>query len=484
MKKVKVLILIFSIACTNSSLAYAEEQEKPNILLILSDDHSVPHIGCYGDENCLKFNITPNLDSFAKESMMFTRAYAIAPQCAPNRISLFTGRSPVSTRTSRFAQPAQKDIIFFTDILRNNGYWVGLEGRSHHLHGRNSFPDYVGEQFEESDMFVYDRLDHCQISRTKWELLSSVPETFSIVIDEIPEDKPFFLYFGFNQPHRGWGDDITGIDPNELKLPADWPDLPEIREDYAKYLTELRDLDWGFGQIDSVLESRGLKENTIVIFMGDNGEALLRGKGTLYQRGINVPLIIRWPKKIKAQTVSDALISVIDFAPTLLDAAELVPHEKMTGVSFLPELMEKEWQERKYVFAERSWQGGFLTRSDGFDLSRTVISEYFQLIYNVLPDRPYSPADMGKTEVWKQLMAKRDSLDELFQRLYFQNPRPIIEIYDLKNDPFQLNNLSGKPEIKKIEDELCKELDKWLIREGDFVPIISDIKELKMKNRR
>jgi N-sulfoglucosamine sulfohydrolase len=479
--KAKPLILTISLIVLSGKIGIpvlAAEKMKPNILFILSDDHSVPHVGCYGDENCLKFDITPNLDAFAKESMAFTRAYTTAPQCAPSRVSIFTGRSPISTRTSRFGQPAQKETVLFTDILKQNGYWVGVDGRGHHLDGRNVSRRHVKEQFEASEMFVHDRFDHVEIGRTSNQWLSKVPDSFSALIDETPRDQPFFLYYIFNQPHRPWTKDISGINPDELKLPPDWPDIPEVREDYARYLSDLRNMDWGFGQIDSILEARGLKDNTIVVFMGDNGEALLRGKGTLYSRGINVPLIIRWPEKIKPHTMSDIMISGEDIAPTLLQIAGLEPIDEMTGVSFLPELLGERLEEREYVFAERSWQGGYLTRADGFDLIRTVISENYQFIYNVLPDRPYAPCDMGDKDVWKKMQQDVDMLSEQHRKLYFQNPRPIVEFYDLRNDPFQLENLWGNSEIKEIEKKLRIELDKWIIREGDFVPIMDELSGL------
>ena len=461
----------------------ALEKAKPNILLVLSDDHSVPHVGAYGDENSLTFEITPHPDALAKESMVFTRAYTTAPQCAPSRVSIFTGRSPIATRTSRFTQPAQKETSFFTDILKQNGYWVGLGGRGHHLHGRSFVRPHIKEQFEESEMFVYDRFDHIEVGRTSNQSLPKVPESFSALLDKIPGNQPFFLYFGFSQPHRPWPKDISGINPDELKLPPDWPDLPEVREDYARYLADLRDMDWGIGQIDSILEARGLKDNTIVVFMGDNGEALLRGKGTLYTRGINVPLIIRWPDKIKPQTTSDIMISGEDIAPTLLQMVGLQPTDEMTGVSFLPALRGEQTNEREYVFAERSWQGGYLTRSDGFDLIRTVISKDYQFIYNILPDRPYSPADMGSAkdgspDVWKRMQEDQGELSERHRKLFFQYPRPIVELYDLKNDPFQLENLAGNAETKEIEKNLRRALDKWIIREGDFVPIMDELREL------
>ena len=154
----------------------AAEKVKPNFLFILSDDHSVPHVGAYGDENSLKFKITPHLDALAKESMVFTRAYTTAPQCAPSRVSIFTGRSPIATRTSRFTQPVQKETLFFTDILKQNGYWVGLGGRGHHLHGRSFVRPHIKEQFEESEMFVDDRFDHIEVRRTSNQSLPKVRE--------------------------------------------------------------------------------------------------------------------------------------------------------------------------------------------------------------------------------------------------------------------------------------------------------------------
>ncbi len=170
----------------------AAEKVKPNFLFILSDDHSVPHVGAYGDENSLTFEITPHLDALAKESMVFTRVYTTAPHCAPSRVSIFTGRSPIATRTSRFAQPAQKETLFFTDILKQNGYWVGLGGRGHHLHGRSSVRPHIKEQFEESELFVYDRFDHIDVGKSHGRSLAKIPESFSALIDKIPGNQPFF----------------------------------------------------------------------------------------------------------------------------------------------------------------------------------------------------------------------------------------------------------------------------------------------------
>lgn len=215
----------------------ASAVDKLNILLILSDDHSVPHVGCYdGGVNCRRFNLTPHLDTLAGEGMRFDRAYTAAPQCSPSRISIFAGRSPVALGVTRFAQPAPPDVRFFTDVLRENGYWVGLDGRHQHLDGKGRDAEHIQQALIDAGLRnLESRFDHfARASGTKGESLSRVGEKIDAVLDEVPAEKPFFLYFGFNQAHRRFGEDHDGIDPAQLKLPPDWPDLPEVRIDYAQ----------------------------------------------------------------------------------------------------------------------------------------------------------------------------------------------------------------------------------------------------------
>lgn len=475
--------------CFASAKAHdrANADDHPNILLILSDDHSLPHLGSYGCSNCQENQLTPNLDSFSGESMRFNRAYTASPQCAPSRASIFAGRSPIGIRATRFAQPAAVGTRFFTDLLREAGYWIGLDGRHQHLDGKNRDADHISHMLDQLHLRGKEfesRFDHfVRGTSTKGEALNTISTVFGEILNKAPSDKPFFIYFGFNQPHRRWGKDHDGIDPARLTLPPDWPDLPEVRLDYARYLAEIRDLDAGFGQIMHTLEIRELTKDTIVIFMGDNGEALLRGKGTLYQRGIHVPLIIRWPDIIKPG-VSEALVSGTDLAPTLLDCAGLKPAPGMTGKSFKPLLTGHPMQERTEVYAERGWHWGPITRSDGFDLSRTIITRDFHFIYNALPDRTYTPVDMARNnsawEAIKKAHAEAE-LDPFLQDLYFRNPRPIFELFNLKLDPFQLNNLAGDPDFEAIESSLRQKLDLWMIGEGDYLPLPSHARETSRK---
>ena len=452
---------------------------KPNILLILSDDHSVPHLGCYGSTNCKRFNITPHLDALAAEGMRFDRAYTSAPQCAPSRISIFAGRSPVGLGVTRFAQPARRDVPFFTDVLRKNGYWTGLDGRHQHLDGRQRDSEHVQETLVALGMRSLDsRFDHfVRAARTKGHDLARVPNRIAAALDKVPSGVPFFLYFGFNQPHRGFGDDHENIDPSKLDLPPDWPDLPEVRVDYARFLDEVRDLDAGVGAIMKLLRDRGLEDSTLVIFMGDNGEALFRGKGTLYDRGTHVPLIVRWPGVVEPGSASEALVSGVDLARTILAAAGLESPAGMTGISFLPELRGEEFSGRQYVFAERGWHWGPITRTDGFDLSRSITSKRYRYIYNALPERGYTPVDMPEKDAWLAVQSahRAGQLSPLHDRLYFRNPRPVLELYDLAEDPHELENLVGKEGMSAIEKALRIELERWMIRESDFLPLPTDV---------
>ncbi|MDG2167733.1 MAG: sulfatase [Opitutales bacterium] len=462
----------------------ATAADRPNILLILSDDHSFPHLGAYSNVNCIENNITPNLDALAKEGMLLNRAYTPSPQCAPSRASIFAGRSPIGIAATRFAQPARSGTVFFTDLLRKSGYWVGLDGRHQHLDGRGNDLDHVSDALIQLGMrgeAFESRFDHfVQKASTKRDAVWTVDEKIEAALDKVDEGRPFFLYFGFNQPHRKWGEDHDNIDPSKLILPDDWPDLPEVRLDYARYLAEVRDLDSGMGLVEYVLEKRGLKENTIIIFMGDNGEALLRGKGTVLDRGTHVPLIVRWPGKVKAGTSSNSLISGIDLAATILEIAGVEKDPGMNGQSFLNLLLDKTHTPRDYVFAERGWHFGPIKRMDGFDLSRSVMNQKYLLIYNSIPERSYSPVDMSKNPVWLRMQALHDAgeLSDIHAQLYFQNPRPIFELYDLDEDPFQLSNLAGQSSVTEIEKTLRIEMDKWMIREGDYLPLPSHAHQL------
>lgn len=445
----------------------------PNILFVLSDDHSVPHMGCYDDPNV----ITPNFDKFSAEGVRFTRAYTTAPQCAPSRKSILTGRSPVALQQTLFTLPLQADAVMFPELLkREKGYYVGLAGRSHHLDGDSKEP-VLQEIHREHDLkTISRRFDYCKIAggMNGHELALNAVAQCREFLDSVPAGKPFFLQLCFSDPHRGWDDGFHPHrhDPSKLKLPAHYPDTAALRKDLAQYYDEVGRLDHSFGLVLAELEKRGLSGNTLVLFIGDNGAALLRGKGTLYEYGLNVPLLVRWPGVAKS-SVSSTLISGEDLAPTMLELAGITQPENITGRSFLAVLKGENFVPRTHVFGERGPHVGLPTASASFDQSRVIIGDRYKLIYNALWQIPYRPVDFAGTSAWNSIAAsdKDGTLKETFRRIYLAPTRPMFELYDLQRDPAELVNLYDSSEHAAIREELRKHLVEWMILERDHLPL-------------
>ena len=450
----------------------ASNANQPNILLILSDDHSAPHLGCYGDPN----TNTPNLDAFAAEGIRFDCAYTTSPQCMPSRASIFTGRSPVGISMTRFTAPLPRDVPTFMDSMRDAGYYTGLGRRWHHLDGRNNASGVDGRvQLAYNLRTMTDRVDFVESSADK-SLSGRTPQVMNEFFDECPDDKPFCLYIGFNDPHRSWTlrPDEYRPDPSGLQLPPQYPDTTEVREDLADYYGVLHRMDQEFASALQVLEDRGLRENTLVMFMGDNGAALLRGKGTLYEASCRVPLLAQWPGKTTPGSVSNELISGEDIAATVLDAAGLEPLDKMTGNSFCGLLTGGEHKSRSEVFTQRGAHGhGLPVHSASFDPSRAIRTEQYHLIYNAYWQIPYHPVDFSSKPIWEELVQlhEKGKLSDLHEKMYFSPTRPIFELYDSKDDPHELTNLADDPEYWAVRSDLIERMTEWMILERDFLPL-------------
>jgi len=459
-------VLCIALVQIHTSSALASAPDRPNILLIFSDDHSVPYLGCYGNPD-LK---TPNLDKMASEGALFHRAYTTAPQCVPSRAGILTGRSTVDIRMTRFSAPLAGDIKTFPEVLRENGYYTGICGRSYHLDGSGRKPEITIEAFDKYNLQTFrHRVDYLHQGRDK-----DVIKLFQEFLSRVPAGKPFFMWANFSDPHRIF--DATEYEPNpeKITLPTGFPDTKKVREDLAGHYGELQRLDHHVGLLLDELEKRGELDNTVIVFMGDNGAALFRGKGTLYEAGLNVPLIVRFPEKVEAGSVYQELISGEDIAPTLLDFASLNPLSEMTGKTFKPLLEGKKYDGHHYVFAERGPHGSGLPTSTGaFDLSRCIIGDRYKLIYRTIWQLPYHPVDFAGLPMWKELqqMALDGELEEPWSTIYFSPERPMFGLYDLEKDPHELDNLAGSVEFAKIEEGLKEALQEWMILNQDYLPL-------------
>ena len=452
--------------------ASAEDAVPPNILLLLSDDHSYPFLSCYGDGNVT----TPTIDRIAAEGMKFHRYFTAAPQCVPSRAALLTGRSPVAARMTRFSSPLPIDEITFPELLRQHGgYFTGVCGRSYHLDGSGQRSgERVSQLLQKHNLRTFaDRVDFLNTCPDP-----DVARTVGEFLDKRPAEKPFFLWANFSDPHHAWNAPAEfRPDPASLTLPPHWPDLPGMREQLADYCAEVNRLDRTIAGVLDVLTHRGLLDSTLIVFTGDNGAALPHGKGSLYDPGSNVPFIVRWPGVVMAGGDSRALLSGEDLGPTLLDAVGVKPHPRMSGISFLPLLKGEPHTLRKHIFVERGPHGSAPVTanmsSSGFDLSRAVRSDRFKFIYNCTPWIPYSPVDSAGGAAWTEIKAAHadNRLIPGASATYFTTPRPVYELYDLDANPSELTNLSGRPDVAEIEIELRTALAEKMILDFDYLPL-------------
>ena len=441
----------------------------PNIVLILSDDHTAEFTGCYGNRTAR----TPNLDRFAAGGMRFTKFFCAAPQCVPSRTAYLTGRSPVAARMSRFTSPLPPDVVTVPELLRSQkGYFTGICRRQFHLDGApgpNSRAIYQKYGLQTFD----SRVDFLDRQSPRDKTAQRVNEFF----DKRPAGKPYFLWVNFDDPHYPWDNLTGGVDAKTLTVPEWLPDLPGVREDLRRYYDEIGRMDGEFQLVLDIIEKRAGLDNTIIIFAGDNGCPFPHGKGSLYDPGLNVPFIVQWRGRIKPGSVADDLMSNEDVTPTLLEAAGIQKTKEMSGMSFLGRLRGSSYTPREHVFAQRLTHGSRPfqegTTTHTFDLSRMVRTNRYKLIYNCTPSMQYSPVDSYNEASWKEMSEENawGRLAPRFSKAYFTRSRPVFELFDLQSDPQEFNNIYGRAENAKLEHALKLALQEKMILDYDYLPL-------------
>ena len=427
MKYIYTLILCVTVS------TFAED--RPNILWLSAEDIS-PHLGCYGDLQA----ITPNLDQLAKEGTRYTHAFTTAGVCAPCRSGIITGmyQTTLGTHHMRCNAVLPKHIKPFTTYLRKAGYYCT----------NNSKKDY---QFREPK----DTWDESG-GKAHWRKRKS--------------GQPFFSVFNFTGCHESG---ISGEakyksvtqnlkasqrqDASELKLPPYYPDTPIVREDWKRNYELITAMDAWAGDLIKQLKDDGLYENTIIIFWSDHGVGLPRAKRWLYDSGTRVPLIVRQPAGEVG--VSDRLVSSIDFGPTVLKLAGLEIPKHMQGRSFI------EGRPRKYVFGARD------RMDERYDIIRSVRDKRYRYIRNYEPLKTYyqymNTPEKGATMKEIRRTAKAGKLPPA-AKLFMATSKPTEELYDLKNDPHEINNLVGNSKYTDKLVELRKAHSDWVKRTGDL----------------
>lgn len=451
MKKIQILFTTIVSYLGNvfllTSASFNTGNSKPNILFIMADDCTYNEIGCYGGKNAH----TPNIDNLAKEGLMFNRAYVGMSMSVPCRHELYTGlyqlESGAAWNHSR-ARPGTKSVFhYLTDL----GYRVGLAGKKH-VQPLDVFPYISVPGFEEN----------CVLANEEKEDVSGIKTFMSQ-----DNDEPFCLFVCSTNPHAPWTlGDPSVYPPNELILPATLGDTPQVREAYSRYLAEVTYFDRQVGEILKTLEETGLAENTIVMLSTEQGWQFSGGKWTNWDIGVHTGLIVKWPGVIEESSTTEALVQYADITPTLIDIARGDEIDGLSGNSFLKVLLGEKDDHREYVYCMHN----NIPEGRPYPI-RTIISKDYHYIQNLLPDSTYferhlEAAAHGENwwKSWKD--AARTSERERFLVDRFYN-RPSEELYSIKDDSNQFNNLSDSVEYVEIKGKLKRDLEKWMEEQND-----------------
>ena len=454
-------------------------KERPNILWITCEDIN-PYLGCYGDT----YAITPNLDKLAKEGILYTNAYATAPVCAPARSCLITGvyATTLGTQHLRSNIKLPKQIRCFPQHLRAAGYYCS-----------NNYK----KDYNFTDINVWDESSQTARWPRSFALRSKRRGKSGQPSPSEGRGQSFFSVFNFTSTHQG---QINGSDeefftkygsklkleerhdPAKVKLPPYYPDTLMVRKIWTRYYDLITFMDKQVGDLLGQLEADGLADSTIVFFFSDHGLGVPRHKRTLYDSGLHVPLIIRFPARYqnlcgtgfqpvktrprwpchKAGEKTDRLVSFVDFAPTVLSLAGLPIPDYMQGRVFLG---PKAGPPRKYIF-------GAASRVDeAYELSRSVRDKRYKYIRNYMPHLPYvQPSEYPDRAEIMQELRRAVKEEELAgpQKLFWQPTKPVEELYDTQADPHEIRNLADSPQHKRILERMRRVHRKWMIQTRDI----------------
>ena len=430
----------------------AQPAERPNILLVIADDWSSPDAAILGNSGVR----TPAFDRIAREGIRFTHAYAAAPSCTPSRGALLTGRWPHQLESGGnlwSALPAKFDT--YPDLLERAGYIVGLQGKGWgpgnvKASGRTRNP--AGPAFE----------------------------SFAAFLDQAPPDRPFAFWLGPSDPHRPYEAGAAaraGLRREQAQVPPTLPDVSAVRDDLLDYYAEVQRFDRALSDAVALLESTGRLDDTVVIVTSDNGRPFPRAKANLPDGGTRVPLAIRWPGAVAAGRVSDAFVSLVDLAPTVLEATGGTADGEMAGRSLMPLLRGTAPEGRDRVFLERE-RHAYVRAGNLSYPARGVRTGDYLYIRNLAPDRwpagdpvrvwsvgPFGDVDDGPSKRFV-LAYREDPAIAPFYELAFAK-RPAEELYALASDPHQLVNVAGQAAHASAQQQLRGMLDTWMRETGD-----------------
>ena len=456
--------MLLMVACESS------KKKKPlNVLWLVAEDLSPFYLNAYGDSRAP----TPNLDRLAREGVVYTNNFSVSGVCSPSRATLATGLYPNAMGAQNMRtlsqQPAAREagiidyqvvpppeVKMVSEIMRENGYYTSNNAKEDYQFFKSELA------WDESSIYAHWR-------------------------NRPNENIPFFSIFNFNVSHESsmWNFKKNLFDDAEfppdrsmkkwwikyedtrvpLQVPEDLevavpPYLPqnEIGENAMRRMyTNVMRMDKGVGKILCQLEEDGLLDQTIIVWYSDHGGPLPRQKRLLYDSGLRVPLIIRYPNKVRAGERDERLISFVDFPPTLLSMVDIQPPNYMQGQAFEGSFKSESPREFIHGHADRF--------DESVDMIRAVRNKRFKYLKNFYPNKPYYlPLDYRENmPVMQELLRLRDTgqLDEN-QALWFRQSKAVEELFDTENDPHELNNIANDPAYAEVLATLRVECERWM----------------------
>lgn len=431
----------------------AAQKKQPNILWLSTEDIS-PHLGCYGYPDAH----TPVLDNLASKGIKYTNACTVSGVCAPNRSTIITGVYANSLGTHH---------------MRSGGEGVKVSHKPHLPDFMKCFSEYIREagyyctnNYKEDYNFITPDSAWDESSKeAHWQ-------------NRPGDDTPFFAVFNYQFTHEGstrFSDErhsevTSKLTPDQRQgdgfdlesFPPYYADTQLQRSQWAQYYELITGLDYWVGDHLKALEEAGLAEDTIVFFWSDHGVGMPRAKRWVYDSGTHIPLIVYIPGKYRINnqgqpgTVDDQLVSSVDFAPTVLNMLDLPVPDYMQGRAFLGRNLKPE---REYVFAARD------RMDERYDIIRTVRDKKYRYVRNYQPYKPYHQymrsCENGPmmTEL-RKLSGDNELSPEAAQ--YFTQCKPLEELFDVENDPHQVNNLANDPDYADVKDRLWQAHLNWM----------------------
>jgi N-sulfoglucosamine sulfohydrolase len=427
----------------------AAEPAGKNVVLLIADDLGM-EVGCYGD----KAAKTPNIDALARTGTRFTRGFASVSSCSPSRAAILTGLPTHQSGQYGLAHAEHNFHTFRTvqsipRLLKPAGYRTGVIAKLH---------------VQPPEVYPWDV--EVKNNGRNGAVIAAAAKKF---IEE-SGDKPFFLLVGFTDPHRakrGFDSQnpLKGVptftfDPKGLPVPYFLPDRPDARADLADYYGSASRLDFGVGAVLDVLKQTGRDADTLVIFLSDNGMPFPGAKTTLYDPGLNLPLVIRAPGVKPA--VNRALVSWTDIAPTVLDWAGVKPPVAMGGKSLLPLLGTEDGKDRDVVYGSHQFHEVTM-----YYPMRMVRTREHKLIVNLAHELPYPVAqDLYNSDTWQGVLRRNDTMLGRRPRQAYEH-RPREELFDLTKDPNELTNVAGDAAYADVLKELRGKLRAWQVATKD-----------------